>query len=330
MSDEVQDLIMTADFGPHEQEVIEQAFVEGKRARLTANGRTVWTTAPKEYDGGGTVELESMGDYFGRTLRKVVVEPDDYQWQMGRYGSGTYGVWDQDPIAEDRRYRDEQAKRNAERAAAEAKHAAGVEWLRTATEADLANEDLCWEHGARWQDVRDERKRRRDAAQEHGRTSEWARVAAIIPVGATLIDDGAYIPSPMVGLRPIQRPAAIHYDVQIVRGWPDDIEHAKVHEATGKGATKPFGSVAHVADMISKGHLRVARRDEVPPRDVAERIGFDRWKQIRRVQAGDKTVWVGRATFGSEDLVLDENGRLVRNRKVTEAAKTSADVRRRF
>ena len=251
----------------------------------------------------------------------------------GRWGAtdpGRTGCGIRHPIAEDRRYRDEQAKRNAERAAAEAKHAAGVEWLRTATEADLANEDLCWEHGARWQDVRDERQRRRDAAQEHGRTSEWARVAAIIPVGATLIDDGAYIPSPMVGLRPIQRPAAIHYDVQIVRGWPDDIEHAKVHEATGKGATKPFGSVAHVADMISKGHLRVARRDEVPPRAVAERIGFDRWKQIRRVQAGDKTVWVGRATFGSEDLVLDENGRLVRNRKVTEAAKTSADVRRRF
>ena len=330
MSDEVQDTIMAADFGPNEQEAIEQAFADGRREKLAATGRIMYTTAPKDYDSGSAVELAVVGDFFGKPLRKIVVEPEDYQWQSGRYASGTYGVWDQDPIEEDRQAREKHDKHRADMAAIDAKRAAGAAWLRTATAGELANEELCEEHGATWQAIRDERKRRHEEAASKKQGDEWARATAVIPVGATLIDEGEYIISTMVGLRPIHRPAAVHYDVKIVEGWPQcDVERAEVHEATGKGSSKSFGTVAHVADMITKGKLRVARPGEVPPRAVVERIGYDRWKDIRRVEVGGKVVWVGRALFGSEDLVLDENGRLVRAKKIVEAAKAEANAAER-
>jgi hypothetical protein len=331
MSDEVQDAIMAApDFNTPEQEAIEQAFTEGRREKLAATGRIMYTTAPKDYDSGSAVELAVMGDFFGKPLRKIVVEPDDYQWQANRYGSGTYGVWDQDPIEEDRHAREKHDKHRAEMAAVDARRAAGAAWLRTATAEELANEELCEEHGATWQAIRDERTRRREEAAGKKQGDEWSSATSVIPVGATLIDDGEYIVPTMVGLRPIHRPAAVHYDVKIVEGWPHgNVERAEVHEATGKGSSKSFGTVAHVADMITRGKLRVAGPGEVPPRAVVERIGYDRWKDIRRVEVGGKIVWVGRAMFGSEDLILDENGRLVRAKKIVEAAKAEADAAER-
>ncbi len=327
MSDEIQDAMMALPSGltSQEQETIEQAFTEGRREKLAATGRIMWTTAPKDYDSGSAVELAVVGDFFGKPLRKIVVEPEDYQWQSGRYASGTYGVWDRDPIEEDRQAREKHDKHRADMAAIDAKRAAGAAWLRAATAGELANEELCEEHGATWQAIRDERKRRHEEAASKKQGDEWARATAVIPVGATLIDEGEYIIPTMVGLRPIHRPAAVHYDVKIVEGWPQgDVERAEVHEATGKGSSKSFGTVAHVADMITKGKLRAAKPDEVPPRAVVERIGYDRWKEIRRVEAAGRVVWVGRALFGSEDLVLDDKGRLVRAAKIVEAAKTAA------
>lgn len=325
MSDEAQDLIMSVDsFDQAEQDAIERAFAEGRAEKLAATGRIIYTTAPKDYDGGSAVELAVLGDFFGRPLRKIVVEPEEYDWQANRYASGTYGVWDKDPIEEDRRVQAEHDRHRAEMAAADAKHAAGREWLRTASDAELANEDLCWERGCTWKDVREEKERRQAAEQEEGRTSEWARVSAIIPEGATLIDDGEFIPAPMVGLRPIQRAAAIYYDAHIEHGWPDDIEHAQVVAAAERG-TKRIGSAAHVADMLAKGKFRVAKEGEVPPRAVAARIGFERWRDIKRIAVGGKVVWVGRATFGSADLILDEKGKLVRAKKIVEAAQAKAD-----
>jgi hypothetical protein len=326
MSDEIQDVIAAAPtFSEADQDAIEKAFGEGRRERSAATGRIIWTTAPADYDTNDVTELEVIGDYFGKPLRKIALDPEGYQYQTGRYASGTYGVWDKDPIAEDKRVRDEYAKHDAERAAVEAKHQAGAAWLRTATAAELADEDLCWERGARHQDVRAERQRRHDEAQGEERAGAWARASALIPEGATLIDEGAYIPSPMVGLRPIHRPARIHYNVKIAHGWPaNNVETSHVHAQSGRGSTS-FGTVAHVADMIAKGHLRVAKEGEVPPYAVADRIGFERWKDIRRVEVAGRTVWVGRAMFGAEDLVLDENGKLVRARKIVDAAKAIAD-----
>jgi hypothetical protein len=322
MSDEVQDVIAAADsFSDADQKAIEKAFGEGRREIAIKKGRLVWTTAPGDYDGADATELEVVGDYFGKPLRKIAIDPEGYGWQTGRYASGTYGVWDNDPIEEDRQAHERHAKAEAERKAVEAKRQAGVVWLRGATASQLKDEDLCWEHGARYEDIRAERTRRHEEEKESTRASSIAAIEKLIPEGATLIDEGEYIVSPLVGLRPIQRPAKVYFDVKLVHGWPDDAEHAKVEHGPGK--RKETIPAQPLADLIAKGKVRIAKKGEVPPGPVVDRIGMDRWKDIRRVEVDGKTVWIGRATFGSEDLVLDENGKLVRAKKILEAAKAS-------
>src|ERR1019366_1660450 len=102
MSDEIQDIISAADhFSRADQDGIEKAFAEGRRESAVRRGRIIWTTAPSDYDGADATEMEVIGDYFGKVLRKVAIEPEGYSWQSARYASGTYGVWDKDPIAED-------------------------------------------------------------------------------------------------------------------------------------------------------------------------------------------------------------------------------------
>jgi len=331
MSDEVQDVIAAKEhFSRADQDAIEKAFNEGRREVSIARGRIVWTTAPSDYDMADATELEIVGDYFGKPLRKVAIDPEGYRDQTNRYASGTYGVWDNDPIEEDRLAREKYARQDAERAAVEAKHQAGIEWLRTASAEELADEDLCWEHGARHQDVREEKTRRREQEVGEKRAGDWARVSALIPEGATLIDEGAYIPAPMVGLRPIHRAANVYYDVRVVHGYPDDIEHAHLEHATGRrGRGSMALALSSALDLIGKGQLRVAAEGEVPPYPVVERIGADKWKDIRRVEVGGRVVWVGRATFGSEDLVLDAEGKLVRARKIADAAIAAAQTQSR-
>lgn len=328
MSDEVQDVIVARDhWSEDEQQAIEKAFEAGAREVAVASGRILWTTAPKDYDTGEAIELEVVGDYFGKPLRKIAIDPAGYAYQTGRYASGTYGVWDKDPIAEDQRYREEARVRDAERAAHEAKHQAAREWLRTASAEELADEDLCWERGATHTDVRAERERRHEQAVGEERAGDWGRVAALLPEGATLIDEGAYIPSPMVGLRPVHRAATVYYDVHIVHGYPDDVDHARLEHAVGRRGRGPMPLALSIAvDLLAKGQLRVAGAGEVPPYPVVERIGVDKWKGIRRVEVAGRVVWVGRATFGSEDLVLDAEGKLVRAKKIADAAIAAAQA----
>ena len=82
-----------------------------------------------------------------------------------------------------------------------------------------------------------------------------------------------------------------------------------------------IGSLAHVAALIAKGEMRLARPDEhVPPRKVVERIGCA-WDEVLRVEAGGRAVWVA-SRFG-EMFVLDDGAHHVRAKKVREEAITA-------
>lgn len=56
--------------------------------------RTAYTTAPIDYDGFGTVtyDHDAGTDNRGLTIRKVRIEPEHWDWQTMRYGSGLHGV----------------------------------------------------------------------------------------------------------------------------------------------------------------------------------------------------------------------------------------------
>jgi hypothetical protein len=84
----------------------------------------------------------------------------------------------------------------------------------------------------------------------------------------------------------------------------------------------PAGSLASVAERLERGDLRLAREGEFfPPRAALARIGCESWKDVLRVELDGKVAWVGRPRFSYDDpLVVDGDGRVVRVKKLREAA----------
>lgn len=56
--------------------------------------RIVWTTAPRDCDGPEAIELETLGIFLGKPLRKVAIDAPAYQEQTERYASGTFDLWE--------------------------------------------------------------------------------------------------------------------------------------------------------------------------------------------------------------------------------------------
>jgi hypothetical protein len=116
------------------------------------------------------------------------------------------------------------------------------------------------------------------------------------------------------------QPSRIYYDVRVVEHWahPGDAEQASV--VGGEHSIAPAGSLADVADWIARGRCRVVTADDVPPEPVACRNGHDHWRKIVKVQAGERTVWVGYPPVGYAPMVLDATGRIVRAKAACELA----------
>lgn len=62
--------------------------------------RVVYTTAPAVYDGFGTTTLVEVAgtDRHGRTIRKVGIRPEHFEWQTQRYGSGMHPAVEESEI----------------------------------------------------------------------------------------------------------------------------------------------------------------------------------------------------------------------------------------
>jgi hypothetical protein len=320
MSDEAQDRIGDLTLSRKDQNAIEAAFAEGSREfKFSGGWRTVWTTAPADYDSFGTETIEEGGaEWHGKKLRRVIVDPGQFDYQTSRYASGLHGNWDEDPRVEEARWQTKREQDRAERAAQEATRQAGLEWLTTATDAELEDENVVFERGLRYQDARAEQKRRSEHAADATRAAEWTRCSAIVPEGSILFDRGVASSRSQYGTIP-GKPPHVYYDVRVVRGWPDDADHANV---VGEGKDTA-GSLCFVADWITSGQMQIVSADDVPPRAVVQRIGHDHIKDIRRVDVEGRSVWVGRPTFG-DTVVLDAKGHLVRAKKILEAVRTAS------
>jgi len=121
------------------RERVESAYCEGRREwRLAGGWKTAWTTAPNDYDGFGTEMAEGPFEWEGKQLRRVLIDPDFFSWQTGRYGSGGHGDWDEDPRVTEARIKERLANERAEREASEKRRANGLTWIRT---ADIDGDD---------------------------------------------------------------------------------------------------------------------------------------------------------------------------------------------
>jgi hypothetical protein len=320
-SDAVQAIVNASD--DVHAEPIEAAFNDGVRERrLTVDGwRVAWTTAPEDYDTYGTETIEVCGPYHGKTLRKVLVDPRRATYQFDRYGSGLHPTWDEDPRETDRKIAERIAADKAEREVREAKRADGIAWLQTLDAAAIDDDsseafDTFESRGVGYTEVRAERARRAKAAADAERAATWARIRATIPDGATIVDDGAPGERGVYGLIPGRDPC-VWRDVRIVPSY-DDPDKGEVRDESGEDV----GSPLLVADYLASGRLRLTRDGEIfPPRAVVLRAGgWSRLREIRRVEAVGKVVWVTRAMFASDFMVLDDAGHLVRSKKVAETA----------
>jgi hypothetical protein len=318
-TDEVQKLADEGAFSSDKTcRAIEKAYEEGVRDYKRATWRVVWTTAPSDYDTMGTETLATEGDWFGKPLRQVAIDPKHYVYQTARYRSGLHQSWDKDPRVEEARAKAKRDERDAEDRKRAEIRAAGLEWIKT---AELSDDDVAaWEdRGLTYQDVREEWRRRDAEAAEKSRTDEWARCVAAVPEGCTIVDEGEPSKRGVYGVIPGRDPHVYHC-VHIVKGWPDDADHASV-ASTGGREHDVCGSLSYVAEWLASGRVRIARPDEIlPPPAVLARIGHEKWKDIRRVTVDSKTVWIGTARFAYEPLVLDAEGHIVRSKKVRETA----------
>lgn len=295
------------------------AWEEGERERRIANGWvTLWTTAPADYDTFGTETVDSAGEWFGRELRKVIAHPHHADYQRDRYGSGLHGSWTEDPRvaqAEEKAKRERWAREDAERSEA---RTAALARLKAMTDADLiALDDYDESHGLGYQDIRDERREREKAVEEARMKAEWDRCAALVPEGCTILDNGTK------GYRGVYGyvkgcDTHVYYRCKIVphylpskAGDPD--------EATVTGEGRMDGpSLLITANRVTEGRYEIVTPEEVPPQKVVDRIGHELVKKIKRYEVCGRVVWVGRKSFDPA-LVLDENGRIVRAKKVLNA-----------
>lgn len=311
-SDEVQALVDACD-AHLETDTLEASYCDGRRERrITVDGwRVLWTTAPADYDGFGTETIAIDGEWYGKPLRRIVVNPDYVTYQSDRNGSGLHPTWEEDPRIAEAKAKERLEKDRAERAAYEAKRATGLQWVRTATEEELEDFDTFEARGLKYADVRSEKERRTKEEGANRCAAEWSRCLALIPDGATLIDAGQPSERGQFGRIPGRDPHVYHA-VRIVRGWPDKADRANV---MGEGQENA-GSAALVADWIASGRLRVATEsDNVPPYAVLKRIGHARLSEIKCARVEGRTVWTGRATFG-ETMHLDDKGHLIRSKKI--------------
>jgi hypothetical protein len=319
IGEEIAELDTAAYVSMVDSDAIQRAHADGWREHLVASGwHVLWTTAPVNYDTFGTETVEDCGEWHGRQLRRVVVDPGYADFQISRYGSGLHGTWDKDPRAEEARIRDQIARDKAEQEDRDARRHAGLAWITTADldgdedalDAELHSKCLTLT------DVGAERKRRREACEAAKRAATWARCRALLPDGATLVDPGSDAVRTQFGVTPGRKPRVWHaVEVRADFQVPDDADRAQV---VGEG-NDDAGSLLLVAQRIVDDKLRLARSDEViPPRAVIQRLGIP-FTEIVRAEHRGTVIWAGRPTFSYDALVVNEHGHIVRKKALREA-----------
>lgn len=316
--DVVQDFVCEHDGPDSDIDAWRAAFDAGEVEYRAAQGWVSrWTTAPADYDCFGTTTAELCGDWQGKPLRRILCHPHHVDYQEGRNGSGMHPTWSEDPRIEEREAAERRERWRAEDAARAAKRAVGLAWLAAATEVEIEDAkdlDEVESRGLTYEDIRDDCERRAADRADRARDAEWERCRASFQDGAILVDDGTPGQRGVYGWIPGQ-PTRVYYEVRVTGDWRKVADEAMVE---GVGHDRA-GSLALVADEIANGRLRIVSPNDVPPEPVVRRIGHECYREIRRVEAAGRVVWVGR-THGYELLVLDSAGKLARAKAVVAAA----------
>lgn len=311
------------DLAPNDEQcaAIVAAHARGWRGHKIASGWVrQWTTAPAYYDQWSTIGTV-VGEYSGKPLREVTIDPRYLIAQCDRYYSGAvFLVSEVDPrIADAERAakRDRWAREDAERAA---KREAGIAWLRDQPDSALEDYDELEARCLTIDDRKAERRRRAEEREAATRAADWNALAPLIPIGGTLVYEGRE------GNRFVQaQPAQVWRGLSLVVPHDPDVDKVEVRCVRDDGSPGTVGTVRDVAYGITEGHFRAARDGEIlPTSKVLARAG-GRWDRARGVQLpGGDTYWLVRESPLQPEIVVDRAGRLVRKQAVADAVRIAA------
>jgi hypothetical protein len=321
--DDVGQLCDTAD---NDIEAAQASWEQGDREHRQAHGWLVcWTTAPDCYDTFGTETIETCGEWKGRELRRVLMNPDHSDYQRDRYGSGLHGSWEQDPRVEEARLAEQAARWKAEDEAKATKRAEDLRHVQSLSDEafdkffaefhDADNRDDPLPISLSQADMRKEGDRRREVKRAESLRVQWEKCVALVPEGCTILDNGTEGFRGIYGWIKGVDPRVL-YRVKIVPHWHKD-KAGDPDEATVESDGHLDGpSLKYTADRIEKGRYQIVSESDVPPRPVAERFGMENVKKIKKVEIGTRTVWISQKNAWSDIEVLDEKGRIVRAKKI--------------
>lgn len=301
----------------------EKAYAEGRHELLRKTWVTVWTTAPEDYDSFGTETVSHGGPWRGKELREVLIDPHHENYQRDRYGSGLHGSWRGDPRVEEQREDTQRAEELVARQVREAKQAAGIVFLAGLSEKQLDRasegdfDESLEAYCLGWTHVREEKKIRQQFREKQERAQAWEKCRPLIPPDCVLVDDGdegGYSSEGEYAYRRPHRDARVYYEIGVIE-LEQDVERSYVMHGR-----ESLGSIADIAYQIENGRLRAADPSSIPPKKVLDRIGHDQLKEIKRLEIKGRIVWVGRARFSYEHMILDDQGRLVRAKAVVAEA----------
>jgi hypothetical protein len=298
---------------------IEAAFEAGAAEQRKLNGWVErFTTAPADYDTFGTLHLRDAGDWNGKALRVVIIDPVHLNFQEMRYGSGLHGSWVEDPREVERARKEAFTRRIAEQKADEERRSSGLKWLRTATEDEIRDAHTVDElnpRGLQWSDAKAELERRKQEIEDLDRERRLARCREIVKDGMNIVEprrEPQRVDDILGGYVTKRRESRVYYSIRI--GYGNDPEEIQVSADGGEGP----GTLADVARAIDSGEYQIGG-DDLPPRPVLDRIGHSRLRDVTSHCIADQTVWVGAAIFASP-MVLNEKGHKVRKKSVVDGA----------
>ncbi len=312
-----------------------------------------FTTSPDAYDYSCTVELERFECAMFpreqvRTYRKVMIR-GGYSGFSTSQTIRYMGFSSEDPRTVRAEFDARMAREAAERKAAADKLAAdeaylaslNVEQLRSELGKRRSRED---DNSFTYEDVK-RCTAQLEIREQKERDSEWATLLSRIPIGATLL-----IPEVPTVLRTLE-------NLRDCEGESEDIKRAHLDWTIRQFGRSIPGTPAHLVSVIGVPwcdkttpivHRTVTvqfdtgRSSEWSAQKLAvlcEKHTVIGWPEIKarqklmdrlssqdslchvfRYQDGEQSYWVGYPRFGSEVLVLDSEAKLVRRKKVLEAA----------
>lgn len=303
-----------------------------------------FTVSPEAYDYSCTVELEQFNCSMfpgesERTYRKVLIR-GGFGGLSNSQAIRYMGFSEEDPRAIRANFDARIAQEKAEREVVANRLAADEAYLASLTVKQLHEEETRREDYDGRTITYDDLKRCRAALvarEQQDRDTAWSALLARIPIGATLLipETPREERTDELLIRQLGRwiPGTPAYLVSVIDvPWcPKEtpINQRTVTVQPDRGNPGPMNA-EHVAELCEK-HLATGWPEVKARQKLIGRLSsYESLYHAFRYEDGGVSYWVGTARFSSEIMVLDGEAKIVRRKKLVEAAMAAFRTKRGY